>query len=350
MSWGNSPIRVLALIYPIERHVGHWAGSSARLSIRRILMSGPTLRDEILDAVRTFDPQVIAVCGKPAIEYLDLLDDLASEQPALAALPRVFRMQNSSLRQQSDRVAESKALCHELSLWFRLASDPRWSWVFVQTLNDVDVVRAHLAPVPVSACPYGYDTAVFDPELPELDRVTDVGIYMNLRDDPGRQELVREAQAICRGRQWCFRFVQGVYWHEYARQIRESKLVLHRSIHREVPFRLYETTVFGTVFVTDPLEANVDQLYTLDREYLTYQRDLSDLEDVLERLLTDDDWRARIAENGRRRARQYTWQAVADRYVAPALATLLGLSPHSESPPLHLSGKAGSGESQDSDE
>ena len=120
----DDPIRVVALIYPIERHVGHWACSSSRLLIRRIIMSGVNVRDEILRAVHDCDPQVIAVCGKAATEYLDLLDDLASKWPALKTLPRVFRMQNSSLMQQSGKAAESRELCRDLSLWFRLANDP----------------------------------------------------------------------------------------------------------------------------------------------------------------------------------------------------------------------------------
>jgi hypothetical protein len=320
----DGPIRVLALIYPIERHVGHWACSSSLMNIRRIIMSGATLREEVLQAIGDFRPEVIAVCGKAALEYLDFLDRLACERPELASIPRVFRMQNSSLIQQAGDAAESKELCRDLSsLWFRLACDPRWSWVFVQTLNDVDVVRKHLFPVPVSACPYGYDKAVFDPDLPELPRQVDVGCYMNLRDDDGRRELVRETESICRRHRWSFRFVEGVYWHEYAHNIRESKLVVHRSIHREVPFRLYETTVFGTVFVTDPLEAHVHELFTEGREYVVYQRSLSDLEAVLQRLLTDDSLRQWVAENGRQRAREYSWQSIADQYVAPVLDTLL---------------------------
>jgi len=319
----DEPIRVLALIYPIERHVGHWACSSRRLDIRRVIMFGPKSRRDILRHVDTFRPEVIAVCGKAATEYLDLLDAMTAESPGLARIPRVFRMQNSSLVQQSDHVGSSKALCRELSFWFRLACDPRWSWVFVQTLNDVDVVRRHLDPVPVSACPYGYDTAVFDPDLPELERTIDVGCYMNLRDSAERKNLVARAEEICRRRGWSFRFVEGVYWHDYARQIRESKIALHHSIHREVPFRIYETTVFGTVFVTDPLEAKVEELFEEGKEYLTFRRDLSDLEDVLESVLLDPARRRMLAQNGSRRACQHTWSEVADTYVAPALASLL---------------------------
>jgi hypothetical protein len=323
MTPADTPIRVLALIYPIERYVGHWACSSRKLEIRRILMSGFQVRKDIMQAVGEFRPEVIAVCGKAAMEYLDLLDDMEKQCPDLRSLPRVFRMQNSSLTQQSKRKADVKEWCRDISLWFRLACDPRWSWIFVQTLNDVEVVRRHLAPVPVSACPYGYDTTVFNYDLPELERRIDVGCYMNLRGDPDREALLLKAETVCRQRGWLFRFVEGVYWYEYARQIRESKIVLHRSIHREVPFRMYETTVFGTVFVTDPLEACIEELFEEGKEYLTYRRDLSDLEDVLEKLMTDRSWRRTIAENGRRRARTYTWGEIADTYVAPALSRCL---------------------------
>ena len=323
MAQPEASIRVLALIYPIEKHVGHWACSSDRLAIQRIMMSGPDVQDQIIHTVKEFEPEVIAVCGKAATAYLDMLDNLALKVPCLTNIPRVFRMQNSSLLLQSKKTKHSKQLCCDLSLWFRLACDPRWSWVFVQTLNDVDLVREHLLPVPVSACPYGYDTAVFDPELPELQRDVDVGCYMNLRDHRGRQDLVAQAEAICRRKGWSFNFVEGVYWHEYARQIRRSKIVLHRSIYSEVPFRMYETTVFGTVFVTDPLKAQVGELFEEGREYMTYNRDLTNLEDVLEKLLTNDTLRQSISENGRLRARQYAWPAIADKYVAPALMKLV---------------------------
>jgi glycosyltransferase involved in cell wall biosynthesis len=323
MTQHKSKIRVLALIYPIEEHVGHWACSSDRLAIHRIIMVGPDLQAKIVHAIKEFDPEVIAICGKAAIEYLDILDNLASKVPSIAKIPRVFRMQNSSLLLQSAETVHSKQLCRDLSLWFRLACDPRWSWIFVQTLNDIDLVRNHLLPIPVSACPYGYDTAVFDPQLPELERNVDVGCYMNLRDDPGRHELVARVETICRRKSWSFQFVEGVYWHEYARQIRTSKIVLHRSIYSEVPYRMYETLVFGTVFVTDPLKAQVEELFEEDREYMTYKKDFSNLEDVLERLLTNDSLLRSIGENGRSRARQYTWPAIADKYVAPALVELL---------------------------
>ena len=319
----KSTIRVLALIYPIEKHVGHWACSSSLLTIKRIIMSGENLEEQVVDEIREFKPEVIAVCGKAAIAYLDLLDDLTEQLPDIAEIPRVFKMQNSSLLLQSPETMTSKKLCRDLSLWFKLACDPRWSWIFVQTLNDVSLIRRHLAPVPVSACPYGYDPAVFNPDLPELKRIVDVGIYMNLRDDPGRKELVARTQEICQRRGWSFDFVEGVYWHAYAKQIRNSKIALHRSIHSEVPFRIYETTVFGTVFVTDPLKAHIEDLFVEDLEYLTYQRDFSNLETVLEKLLIHRDFRQNIGKNGQQRARQYAWPMIADKYIAPVLEKLL---------------------------
>ena len=316
-------IRVLALIHPIEKHIGHWACSSEKLAIRRIIMSGTDSYGEIALAIKEFVPEIIAICGKEAIDYLDLLDSLSIKEPFLTTIPRVFRMQNSSLLLQSEKTVFSKQLCRNLSLWFRLACDPRWSWIFVQTLNDVDLVRKHLAPVPVSACPYGYDTTVFDPDLPDLEREIDVGCYLNLRGDRGRHDLVTKAEAICKRNGWTFDFVEGVYWHDYARQIRRSKIALHKSIYSEVPFRIYETTVFGTVFLTDPLKANIDELFEENLEYMTYNQDFSNLEEVMGTLLTNELLFQSISENGRKRAKQYTWSAIADKYVEGALKTLL---------------------------
>ena len=323
MTQKNDKIKVLALIYPIEKHVGHWACSSELLDIKRIIMSDDDIQSRIVNEIERFKPEIIAICGKAAVEYLDILDSLSLKIPSISKIPRVFRMQNSSLLLQSGKKAHSKKHCQDLCLWFKLASDPRWSWVFVQTLDDVDVVKKHLSPVSVSACPYGYDTSVFNPDLPELEREIDVGCYMNLRGDKGRYNLVAKAEEICLRRGWTFKFVEGVYWHDYARQIRSSKISLHKSIHSEVPFRMYETTVFGTVFVTDPLRAHVEKFYEENKEYVTYKKDFSNLEEVLEKLLSNEALRLAIGASGRERAKQYTWQNIADKYVAPALLKLL---------------------------
>ena len=87
---------------------------------------------------------------------------------------------------------------------------------------------------------------------------------------------------------------------------------------------MYETTCLGSLFVTDPLACGVEGLFHQDREYLTYRRDLSDLEAVLESVLTDRTRWESIRQAGKARARRYAWPHIADRFVAPALRELLG--------------------------
>jgi hypothetical protein len=321
----RAPIRVLALIYPLERHVGHWACSSPSLEVTRVVMEGDDLGPRVREAARVAPPEVVAIIGKRVAEYHDLLDDLARFEPRLAAAPRVYRCQNTVLRHRVEALGliPSKEVLADLDAWFARACDPRFSLVLVQTLDDVELIAQALRPTAVAPCPYGYDTAVFDPDLPELERVRDVGCYFNLRDDPRRARLVAEAEAICRRRGWSFRFVAGRYWHDYARQIRTTKVCLHLSDQGEVPFRMYETMALGAVFLTDPLQCGVDALFTRGEEYLTYAADASDLEDVLAGVLLDDERRRRLARAGRERARDYSWQAVAERWVAPALRALL---------------------------
>lgn len=91
------PIRVLAMIYPIERHVGHWACPSPSIDLVRVLMEGKDLECRVLETFRRHDPQVIAIIGKRPGEYLDLLDRLASREPSLTRVPRVYRCQNTVL-------------------------------------------------------------------------------------------------------------------------------------------------------------------------------------------------------------------------------------------------------------
>jgi hypothetical protein len=195
--------------------------------------------------------------------------------------------------------------------------------VLVQTLDDVDLIRQALVPTRVAACPYGYDPAIFDPRAPDLPRTTDVGCYLNLRDNPQRIGLVETASRICRRRGWTFGFVEGKYWHDYAAQIRTTKICLHRSVYREVPYRMYETMALGALFLTDPLQYSVDRLFRRGTDYVTYTPDLSDLEDILHQLLSDRPRWESIRTAGRQQVRQYTWTEIAETYVAPALRDLI---------------------------
>ncbi|MFO0875974.1 MAG: glycosyltransferase [Gemmataceae bacterium] len=320
---GEAPIRVLALIPPIERHVGHWACSSPGLDVHRVIMDEDAATPRILEAMQVHGPQVVAIIGKQAGQYLDLLDHLAGGEPRLASLPRVYRCQNTMLTHRLKGRAPTRQFLASLNGWFRCACDERFSLVLVQTVDDVPLIREVLAPTPVALCPFGYDPDLFDPDLPELDRVTDVGCYLTLRDDLRRVQLVETAEVICRRRGWTFRFQEGKYWHDYTTAIRTSRICLHRSDQSEVPFRMVETTILGAVFLTDPLHYHAETFFELGSEYLTYQPDLSDLEGVLEELLTNERYLQTIARAGQQRARKYSWPCIAEEYVVPALRHLL---------------------------
>jgi hypothetical protein len=323
----NTPFRILALIYPIERHVGHWACSSPSIQLVRIIMEGDGLGARVLEAAREFQPDALAIIGKRTGEYLDLLDELSGILPHLGRIPRIYRCQNTVLAHRVSATGGAgfpdRQVLAGLDAWFARACDPRFSLILVQTLADVELIRKALAPARVVACPYGYDTAIFDPDLPELERTTDVGCYFNLRGDPRRARLVAAAQEICSRRGWSFRFVEGVYGHEYARQIRATRVCLHQSDKGEVPYRMYETTALGAVFLSDPLRYGVEKFYEQGVEYLTFREDLSDLEDALACTLDHPArWQA-VASACKARARNYTWSRISEEYVVPALRELL---------------------------
>jgi hypothetical protein len=323
----NEPmLRVLALIYPIERHVGHWACSSRRIEVERLVMDGPDLEDRLCEAARRIQPDAVAIIGKRVSEYHDLLDAASRRCAELRGVPRIYRCQNTVLAARASRLGPEpdRAALAALDAWFARACDRRFSLVLVQTLDDVELIGRALSPVAVAACPFGYDPAVFDPEAPELPRPTDVGCYLNLRDDARRARLVEVAGQICARRGWSFRFVSGRYWHDYAQQIRTTKICLHLSDQGEVPYRMYETTALGALFLSDPLRCRVETLFERGEEYMTFQPDLSDLEEVLASVLLDPARWDRVRAAGRARARSYTWPEIADRYVAPALARLTG--------------------------
>jgi hypothetical protein len=322
----NLPYHVLALIYPIERHVGHWACSSEKISVQRVIVEGENTEGRICELARRIPPDAIAVTGKQVSAYHDLLDVASRRCVELRNVPRVYRCQNTVLAARAARLGPSpgRAALATLDAWFARACDPRFSLVLVQTLDDVELIERALSPVRVAACPYGYDPEVFDPEVPEVPRPTDVGCYFSLRDDQRRQRLVDLAEAICNRHGWSFRFISGRYWHDYANQIRTTKVCLHLSDQGEVPYRMYEVTALGALFLTDPLRCRVETLYRCGAEYLTYRPDFSDLEYVLRSVLIDPSAWNCIRRAGQMRAREYVWPKIADRYVAPALADLLG--------------------------
>lgn len=322
-------LRVLALIPPIERHVGHWACSSPSIALTRVLMEGDDVSLRVLQAVREQAPQAIAIIGKQVSEYLGLLDDLASAEPRLRGLPRIYRCQNTVLAHRApDPESWTRQNLSAMSPWFARGSDHRFSLLLVQTLDDVALIRHALPQARVAACPYGYDTAIFDPSLPDLERVTDVGCYFNLKDDSRRTLLVNTAREICQLRGWSFRFAAGQYWHEYANQIRTTKVCLHFSLQQEIPYRMYEVTSLGALFLTNPLRYSVDSLFELGSEYLTFEPDCSDLAEVLESVLADRKTYDMIRINGRKRAAQYTWPQIAEQYVVPPLRELVEYGYH----------------------
>jgi hypothetical protein len=323
MATQGSRFRVLALVYPLERHVGHWACSSPHIDVTRVVVEGD-VRGAIWQAVDRNEFDAVAIVGKRKNEYLDLVDNLGRELPSLRDLPRIYRCQNTNIMRQLRARVPTRELLATLSHWFESASDRRYALVLVQSHADCDLIREALSPTLVRWCPYGYDPAFLDADSREQDRPVDVGCYFSLKGSPARVELVEKAAAICARRGWAFCFRTGVYGREYVQLIQTTRVCLHRSLFSEIPYRLYEASCLGSVLVTDPLETASAPPFEAGRHYLTYHPDLHDLESVLDGILADRSRCRAMALEAQERARQHSWPAVAERYVAPALADLCG--------------------------
>jgi hypothetical protein len=92
---------------------------------------------------------------------------------------------------------------------------------------------------------------------------------------------------------------------------------------------MYESTALGAVFLSDPLRYNVEKFFKRNKEYLTYQPDLSDLEAVLDGILSNPARLRAVASAGKARARCYTWARIAEEYVAPVLYEIIAEDGHS---------------------
>ncbi len=306
-------LKIIALIPPIERYVGHWACSSNEIEVHRILMEREDIGATVRDTCYQVQPDYLAVISKRAIIYLNSLAN------SMTKIPKIFRCQNTVLYSRFGDRARDYNLCWNESGWFRIAADPRWDVILVQTLDDVEVIQEHLPGKTVIACPYGYDPQLFYPEFPENDRDIDIGCYMKVNHHPQRMRLIELAKQIATDHQLRFESTERTYWHNYAELVRRTKIMLNWSVHAEVPFRMYESTVSGAVFMTNPLKCEVGRLFAKDSEYITYQPDFSDLQQSIIELIENPNRLKRIALAGKKRAKQYSWPKVADKWLAPSL-------------------------------
>ncbi len=105
----------------------------------------------------------------------------------------------------------------------------------------------------------------------------------------------------------------------YGRLLARSRIVFNRSVRGEINLRCFEAAACGALLFMERENLEVRDYFVPGEECILYGPE--DLEDLLDHYLRHEEERARIAENGRRKARSLTLAAHC-RKILPLLSSL----------------------------
>ena len=95
--------------------------------------------------------------------------------------------------------------------------------------------------------------------------------------------------------------------------------MVHLSYCGDIPWRLYECAASKTCFLTDPLSFGVERLFVKGKDYIEFNRDLSNLEEKIKWLLENESIRKEITEHAYKTVKKYTWEKVSEELIFPLL-------------------------------
>ncbi|MGC8668451.1 MAG: glycosyltransferase family protein [Chthonomonadales bacterium] len=148
----------------------------------------------------------------------------------------------------------------------------------------------------------------FDPRLhrrlPEVHRDLDIVMAGNFNHDIQRERAPWLARVARLSHKYRVCVTTGVYGEEYVRLLCRARIVFNRSIRGEINMRAYEAAACGALLFYERDNPEIGQLFMDGEECILYGPE--DLEDLLERYLTDEEARRRIAEAGWRRVQVHT--------------------------------------------
>jgi len=95
----------------------------------------------------------------------------------------------------------------------------------------------------------------------------------------------------------------GVYLDDLAKIYGKSKLVLNKSLNKELNMRVFEALSCGRCLVTDKISDGMEDLFK-DRKHLVLYED-SNLQELVRYLLENEEEREKIAHNGQKEVYNY---------------------------------------------
>ncbi len=148
----------------------------------------------------------------------------------------------------------------------------------------------------------------FDPRLhrrlPHVHRDLEIVMAGNFNHDIQRERAPWLARIARLSHRYRVCVTTGVVGEEYTKLLCRARIVFNRSIRGEINMRAYEAAACGALLFYERENPEIGQLFMDGEECILYGPD--DLEDLLDRYLTDEPARARIAEAGWRRVQTHT--------------------------------------------
>jgi GT2 family glycosyltransferase len=200
-----------------------------------------------------------------------------------------------------------------------LAPDFQLQWHFLRrALPLCELVLADAAGVEVmqragltqarQANLFGLHGPFLDEPPPEQNRDIDIVFIGNLHPAVQAERLPWLARlAALAGRRRVL-IGQGVFGAEYVNLLRRARIVFNRSVRGECNLRVFEAASQGALLFQEAGNREVPAYFADRRECVYYNED--DLESLLDYYLDHEEERRAVAEAGRRKAREYTFEAL----------------------------------------
>jgi GT2 family glycosyltransferase/Flp pilus assembly protein TadD len=172
----------------------------------------------------------------------------------------------------------------------------------VQALAKEGVAQAR------SATLFACEQAFIESPWPEEPRDCDVLFVGNLHPAVQRERLAWLGRLARLGDRWRVTIHTGIFGEDYRRLLGRSRIIFNRSIRGECNRRAFEVTAAGALLMQEEGNQEVPK-YFRDRQECVYYCD-DNLEELLNHYLEHEEERRSIAEAGRARVRQFSFEAL----------------------------------------
>ena len=303
----------------------HWAYSTSRLNIiERVYYDEHGFEKKMLDLLRKFQVDLLGISGRGAGEALEklnnyLLKNSFNEFLKFSNILKIAKLHNTNLnrKKMKKNLKDRNKLMKNGNDWVKIALKYPFDILMVQTYGDDKILNDVLKKDVAYWVPYLYNDKIFT--YKDVEKQIDIGAYFKVERHKHREKFIKVIEEYAKKRGYTFEFSDKYWGKDYAEKIQNSKVVVHLSYCGDIPWRLYECSACGTCLLTDPLKFGVDKLFKKNKDYIEFNRDLSDLENKLDKVLENEKYRNEIIEHSRKSVKKFTWELGVNKIIIPLI-------------------------------